>query len=59
MRSAISQIYFDKVLYLFWTDLLSINRSFNTVHTATGICHANYVDCLLVRSGPDFASRQC
>ena len=35
----ISQIYFDKELYMFRTDLLSIIRSLNTVHTATGICH--------------------
>jgi len=36
---------------MFWTDLLSIIRSLNTVYTAIGICHANYVDCLLARSG--------
>ena len=35
----------------FWTDLLSIIRSLNTVYTAIGICHASYVDCLLARSG--------
>jgi len=35
---------------MFWTDLLSITRSLNTVHVATGICHASYVDSLLVRS---------
>ena len=29
-----------------------------TVYTAIGICHASYVDCLLVRSGPDLTSRQ-
>ena len=34
-------------LYMFWTDLLSIIRSFNTVYRAIGICHASYVDCLL------------
>jgi len=49
---------FDKELYMFWTDLLSIIRSLNTVYTATGICHASYVDCLLVRLGPDLTSRQ-
>jgi len=48
---AISQIYFDKELYIFQTDLLSIIRSLNTVFTAVGICHASYVDCLLARSG--------
>ena len=37
---------------MFRTDLLSITRSLNTVYTATGICHASYVDCLLVRLGP-------
>jgi len=36
---------------MFRTDLLSIIRSLNTVYTAIGICHASYVDCLLVRSG--------
>ena len=38
------QIYFDKVRYMFLTDLLSIIRSLNTVYTATGICHTRYVD---------------
>jgi len=41
---------FDKGLYMFRTDLLSIIRSLNTVYTAIGICHASYVDCLLARS---------
>jgi len=36
---------------MFWTDLLSIIRSFNTVYTAIGICHASYIHCLLTRSG--------
>jgi len=39
MRCAISQVYFDKELYVFWTDLLSIIRSLKTVYTAVGICH--------------------
>jgi len=43
---------------MFRTDLLSIIRGLNTVHTAVGICHSSYVDCLLARSGPDHASRQ-
>jgi hypothetical protein len=43
---------FDKELYMFRTDLLSIIRSLNTVYAAVGICHASYIDCLLVRSGP-------
>jgi hypothetical protein len=49
----ISQIYFDKELYMFRTDLLSIIRRLNTVrvYTAIGICHASYVDCLLASSG--------
>jgi len=38
---------FGKELYMFRTDLLPIIRSRNTVYTATGICHASYVDCLL------------
>ena len=42
-----SKIYFDKVLYMFRTDILSIIRSLNTVYTAIGICHTSYVDCLL------------
>jgi hypothetical protein len=45
-----SQIYFDKELYIFRTDLLSIIRSLNTVYTATGICHARYVHSLLADS---------
>jgi hypothetical protein len=32
--------------YMFWTDLLSSIRSFNTVYTGKDICHASYVDCL-------------
>jgi hypothetical protein len=36
---------------MFWTDLLSIIRSLNTVYTEVGICHASYVDCLPARSG--------
>jgi len=36
---------------MFQTDLLPIIRSLNTVFTATGICHTNYVDCLLARLG--------
>jgi len=50
MRCAISQLYFGKELYMFQADLLSIIRSLNTVHTAVGICHTGYVDCLLARS---------
>ena len=49
MRCTIFEIYFDKEPYMFQTDLLS--RSLNTVYTSIGICHASYVDCLLVRSG--------
>jgi hypothetical protein len=50
MRCTISQIYFDKELYTFRTDLLSIVRSLNTVYTAIGIYHTSYVDWLLVSS---------
>ena len=46
MRCTISQIYFGIELYMFRTGLLSIIRSFNTVHTAIGICHKGYADCL-------------
>jgi len=35
---------------MFRTDLLSIIRSLNTVHTAIGICHTSYVGRLLARS---------
>jgi hypothetical protein len=42
---------FDKELYMFRRDLLSIIRSLNIVYAAVGICHASYVDCLLARSG--------
>jgi len=35
---------------MFRPDLLSIIRSLNTVYTATGICHASYVERLLARS---------
>jgi len=48
---------FDKELYMFRTDLLSIIRSLNTLYAARGICHASYVDCLLARS-TDLPSRQ-
>ena len=38
---------FDKELYMFQTDLLSIIRSLKTVYSVIGIFHASYVDCLL------------
>ena len=38
---------FDRQLYMFRTDMLSIIRSLNIVFTAIGICHTGYVDCLL------------
>ena len=41
---------FGKELYIFWTDLVSIIRSLNTVFTAIVICHTSYVACLLARS---------
>jgi len=50
MRCTISQIYFGKELYMFQTDLMSIIRSLSSVYTATGICHASYVYCLLADS---------
>ena len=40
MRCNISQVYVDKELYIFRTELLSIIRSLNTVYTAIRICHA-------------------
>jgi hypothetical protein len=49
-RDELSQINYDKELYMFRTDLLFIIRSLNTVYTAVGICRASYVDCLLARS---------
>jgi len=30
---------------MFWTNLLFIIRSLNTVYAAVGTCHASYVDC--------------
>jgi hypothetical protein len=57
MRWTVSQINFDKELYMFRTDLLSIIRSLSTVYTAIGICHTSYVDFLLARSDSDLASR--
>jgi len=42
---------FGKELCMFWTYLLSIIGSINTVFTAIGICHTSYVACLLARSG--------
>jgi len=42
-----SSVLFGKEIYMFRTDLLSIIRRLNTVHTAIGICHTGYVDCLL------------
>ena len=38
-----------KISTCFRQILTSIIRSLNTVYTAIGICHANYVDCLLAR----------
>jgi len=49
-RCTISQIYFGIELYMFRIGLLSIIRSLNTVHTAIGICHTSYDDCLLAVS---------
>jgi len=46
------KFYFDKLLYMFRTDPLSIIWSLNTVYTAIGICHASYDDCLPARSWP-------
>jgi len=45
-----SDLFFDKELYMFRTDLLSIIRSLNTEYTVIGICHASYVDCLLYQN---------
>ena len=44
MRCTVSQIYFDKELHMFQTDLLSIIMSLNTAYTAVGISHASYFD---------------
>jgi len=38
------KLIFDKQLYMFHTDLLSIIRSLNTVYAAIGVCHTSYVD---------------
>jgi hypothetical protein len=42
---------FGKELYMFWTYLLSIIGSLNTVFTAINIYHTSYVACLLAKSG--------
>jgi hypothetical protein len=42
---------FSKEIYMFWTDLLSIIRSLNTVFKPIVICHIGYGDRLLARSG--------
>jgi hypothetical protein len=57
-RCTISQIYFDKVLCMFRTDLLSIIRGLNTVHAAIDICHAGSVDCLLTSIRMTILSQQ-
>ena len=51
---------FDKELYMFRTDLLSIIRSLNTVYATVVFCHSSYDYCLLTRSRwnhPDLASK--
>ena len=67
-RCTISQIYFDKELYMFRTDLLSIIRGLNTVFTAIGVCHIGYVDCsadsasccfTIIRNYHDARSSEC
>jgi len=49
MICTISQVYFDKELYMFRTNLPFIIRSLNTVYTAICIFHTSCVDCLLAR----------
>jgi len=49
-RDALFLNLFDKELYMFRTDLLSVTSSLDTVFTAIGICRAIYVDCLLADS---------
>ena len=44
---------------MFQTDLLSIIRSLNIVHTAIGICHASYVDSPLAFETPDKRQQIC
>ena len=50
-RCTISQLYFNKQLYMFRTDLMSIIRSLDIVFTVFGVCHTSYVVGLLARSG--------
>jgi len=47
----ISQIYYwNRTLHV--SDRFSVrHRQSSTVHTAIGICHTGYADCLLVGSG--------
>ena len=42
-RDALFLNFIWQELYMFWTDLLSIIGSFNTVFTAIDICHTSYV----------------
>ena len=56
MRCTVSQVYFDKGLYMFQTDLMSIIRSLSTVYTAI---HASYVDCLLAESPRNYQVLLC
>jgi len=37
--------YFGKELCMFWTDLLSIIRSLDTVFIVIGVCHTSYAVC--------------
>jgi hypothetical protein len=46
--------FFDKELYMFQTDPLSIITGLNTVYKTIGICHTSYADCLLTRSGRSY-----
>jgi hypothetical protein len=51
MRCTISQLYLVKNSTCFGQIYCPSIGVFNTVFTATSICHTGYVDCLLARSG--------
>ena len=48
MHNISNLFYFVVALYMFRTVFPSIIRSLKTVHTASGICQTDSVDCLLV-----------
>jgi len=50
-RALISQIYFRNRTVHVLESLSAHHQESSIVHTAIGICHTSYVDCLLAGSG--------